>query len=201
MSILFYKNICIMIRNSVIIRLRGDILKTGEKIKQIRTNKKITQKQLAEMINKSIRTVQKYESGEIDIPLESIYEISKALQIDMEEIYNPNDKLKEFAITLKAILSDGKDDNGKDDDTLKLLNELSIYRPLLNEINVSLLTETKDDLLKVTLVDNKDGYTMHFETKFQLDTFFEEIKYSTQSCINRLKHFDKMLENGDLNGK
>ncbi|WP_297132976.1 helix-turn-helix domain-containing protein [Terrisporobacter sp.] len=176
-------------------------MKTCEKIKQIRTNKKITQKQLAELINKNIRTVQKYESGEIDIPLESIYEISKALKVDIEEIYNPNDKLNKFVTGLKAILYEGKDENDKDDDTLKLLNELSIYRPLLNEININLLTTNEDNSLKVTLIDNKDGYTLPFKTKFELDTFFEEIKYSTQSYINRLKHFDKINKEGANIGK
>lgn len=56
----------------------------GEKIKTLRKEKKITQKQLAEMINKNIRTIQKYESCEIKIPLESLVDISRTLNVPLK---------------------------------------------------------------------------------------------------------------------
>ena len=41
----------------------------GETIKKYRKRSKITQKQLAIMIDKSESTIQKYESGEVEAPL------------------------------------------------------------------------------------------------------------------------------------
>lgn len=61
-------------------------MNTGEKIKNIRKSKKITQRQLAELMHKNIRTIQKYESGEIEIPLESLLEISDVLNISINEL-------------------------------------------------------------------------------------------------------------------
>lgn len=66
--------------------VRGDTLNTGENIKKYRKEKKVTQKQLAEKIGKNIRTVQKYESGEIEVPLESLFKISEALDIPLKSI-------------------------------------------------------------------------------------------------------------------
>jgi len=39
----------------------------------------MTQSEFAEALNKSLRTVQKYESGDIDIPLSALYDISEVL--------------------------------------------------------------------------------------------------------------------------
>ena len=38
----------------------------GGNIRKYRKEKKITQKQLAELIDKNVRTIQKYENGEIE---------------------------------------------------------------------------------------------------------------------------------------
>ena len=67
-------------------------MNTGENIKKYRKEKKITQKQLAELIDKNIRTIQKYESGEIEVPLENALKISEILQIPVKDIYNPKDE-------------------------------------------------------------------------------------------------------------
>lgn len=58
----------------------NDINKTvGEKIATIRKHNKINQTDFAEKLGKSLRTIQKYESGEIDIPLSTLYDIAKIL--------------------------------------------------------------------------------------------------------------------------
>lgn len=56
----------------------------GEKIKKYRKENKITQKQLAELINKNIRTIQKYEANEIEIPLGNLVKISKYLNLPID---------------------------------------------------------------------------------------------------------------------
>lgn len=58
----------------------------GTKIKQIRMDAGITQQQLADMIFKSKRTVEMYESNKIDISIRTLQDISKALNTSMLNI-------------------------------------------------------------------------------------------------------------------
>lgn len=53
----------------------------SNRIRELRKNKKLTQKELAEMINKSERALQKYESGEITPKYSAMEDIAKALNV------------------------------------------------------------------------------------------------------------------------
>lgn len=55
----------------------------GTRIAEQRKKLKISQTELADKLGKSLRTVQKYESGEIDMPISVLNEISKILNIPM----------------------------------------------------------------------------------------------------------------------
>jgi len=55
-------------------------------IKKKRKEKKISQKQLAELIDKTERTVQNYESGQTDFSMSIIKDIAIALDIDFREL-------------------------------------------------------------------------------------------------------------------
>lgn len=61
-------------------------MKFKENLKRIRKEKKLTQKQLAELLNKQEITVRKYESGEISPPLKVIEEIAKILDVSNDEL-------------------------------------------------------------------------------------------------------------------
>lgn len=68
-------------------------MKTNELIKKYRKEKKITQKQLAELIDKNVRTIQKYENGEIEsIPVNTLIDISKALGINPMDLMGEKEK-------------------------------------------------------------------------------------------------------------
>ena len=58
----------------------------GFKIKELRKSKKITQKQLAAMVDKSERMIQKYESGEVAPTISTFSQISNALGSTMKEL-------------------------------------------------------------------------------------------------------------------
>ena len=58
----------------------------GFKIKELRKSKKITQKQLATMVGKSERMIQKYESGEVAPTISTFSQISNALGSTMKEL-------------------------------------------------------------------------------------------------------------------
>ena len=53
----------------------------GERISEQRKRLRISQSELAERLGKSLRTVQKYESGEIDMPISVLQEISSILKV------------------------------------------------------------------------------------------------------------------------
>ncbi len=56
---------------------------TGEIIRARRKELKITQVEFAKLIGKSQRSIKKYESGEIDIPLSVLTQICEALDLEL----------------------------------------------------------------------------------------------------------------------
>ena len=81
----------------------------GERIKAARKEKGITQKELADLINKGFSTVQKYEIDVIEPPISVLEKIAKALEIDpkaMEKI-SKNDK-KRILRVLEIYKATGK---------------------------------------------------------------------------------------------
>lgn len=198
MSILFYKNICIMIRNSVIIRLRGDILKTGEKIKQIRTKKKITQKQLAEMINRNIRTVQKYESGEIEIPLESLFKLSEVLGVSVT--YLDESKLENTNLYMNKLvspyISNINNDNSIDNELKSRVNEMNnFFADFDNTISrLEKYRMSKSDMeslnvFKKLAIIGKEAFLENLEE----ENYFYQIGY-LNALVNNMKFIMQGLE-------
>lgn len=55
----------------------------GARITQIRKKAGMSQTEFAEKINKSLRTVQKYESGEIDMPISVLTQIAEVLNTSL----------------------------------------------------------------------------------------------------------------------
>ena len=58
----------------------------GGKIRNYRKMKKMTLQQLADSIHKSRATVCKYETGEITLDVETLYEISEALEVSLGQL-------------------------------------------------------------------------------------------------------------------
>lgn len=56
----------------------------GQRIKKYRKSRGYTIEQFSAMINKSKATLSKYENGSITIDIETLYDISKALDIDLK---------------------------------------------------------------------------------------------------------------------
>ena len=52
----------------------------GQRIKQLRKRKGLNQTELAQMLKKSLRTVQKYETGEIEVSIAVVNQIADLLQ-------------------------------------------------------------------------------------------------------------------------
>ncbi len=69
---------------------------TGAKIRNYRKMKKMTIQQLADAIHKSRATVSKYETGDISLDLETLYEISKVLDVGMEQLTDYHPEVEEI---------------------------------------------------------------------------------------------------------
>lgn len=76
----------------------------GSRIRNFRKMKKLTIQQFADMIHKSRATVSKYETGEITLDIETLYDISDALDVDLNQLtdYRPpkteiTDKIADYS--------------------------------------------------------------------------------------------------------
>lgn len=58
---------------------KSEISTIGERIKALRKKRGYNQKELADLLGKSLRTVQKYESGEIEVSIAMVNELAKIL--------------------------------------------------------------------------------------------------------------------------
>ncbi|RAW02545.1 helix-turn-helix domain-containing protein [Pseudochryseolinea flava] len=67
-------------------------MKTGELIKQLRLKKGITQDELAERTDISVRTIQRIESCEVDPRAYTLQSIATALEVDFEMLAGTEDK-------------------------------------------------------------------------------------------------------------
>jgi transcriptional regulator with XRE-family HTH domain len=62
----------------------------GDRIKELRKSKKVTQRELARKIHRSERIVQKYESGEVSPPWNAVERIAEALNVPFNELVPDN---------------------------------------------------------------------------------------------------------------
>lgn len=58
----------------------------GKRIKQLRRERGLSQSALAQSLNKTLRTIQKYESGEIMPALDVLYEMALALNVSLADM-------------------------------------------------------------------------------------------------------------------
>ncbi|NFT04109.1 helix-turn-helix transcriptional regulator [Clostridium sporogenes] len=135
----------------------------GEKIKEIRKSKKLTQAQLAKQINKSERMLQKYENGEVTPSFEVIEIIAAAFGVKPYELMDFG-KLKEEADTieetekllnilgyeLKNIAPSGAPTLGGADELAKLIenDKIPIYEIYSNDKLITELTNSQFNKLK-----------------------------------------------------
>ena len=67
-------------------------LEIGKNIKHYRQKRKITQKQLAEMVGKSYSVIQKYEIGLVEPPLSVLEKIAAVLGVSLHLLYGVSEE-------------------------------------------------------------------------------------------------------------
>ncbi|EIF6297239.1 helix-turn-helix transcriptional regulator [Clostridium perfringens] len=80
----------------------------GNNIKSIRKKNKLTQKDLADKLNKSVRMVQKYENSEVTPNIEVLKKISKILNVSLDSLLDTNED--NDIVTLALHNANGIDD-------------------------------------------------------------------------------------------
>lgn len=62
----------------------------GASIRQIRKSRGMTQFQLAEVLGKTLRTVQKYETGDIELTISGLEQVADALNVEPMDLLGYN---------------------------------------------------------------------------------------------------------------
>ena len=62
--------------------------KIGDKVREIRLNKKMTQKELAFDLDIEISQITRIETGKINTSILNLFKIAKALEVDIKEFFN-----------------------------------------------------------------------------------------------------------------
>ena len=154
----------------------------GDKIKLYRENKKMTQNEIAEILDVSSATVSKYESGALEPNIESLKRLADLFEISIDELLN--DEEEKFDISKINVL-----------DTLREQKDMKLKGNLYHQTQVSFAYNT-NHIEGSTLTEEQTRYI--FETNtilFEGDTVAKVEDILDPS--NHFKLFDYMLDVAD----
>lgn len=154
----------------------------GDKIKLYRENKKMTQNEIANVLDVSPATVSKYESGALEPNIESLKRLSELFEVSIDELLN--DEEDKFDISKINVL-----------DVLKEQKEMKLKGNLYHQTQVSFAYNT-NHIEGSTLTEEQTRYI--FETNtilFEGDTIAKVDDILETS--NHFKLVDYMLDVAD----
>lgn len=197
----------------------------GEKIKTARKAANLNQKELADRLNKTHRTIQKYESGEITPPIDVINSIAKELNIspkDLIEDQRPSIELNAISDILTVLYNLNKKAGIRFEINVKRPPHYSEWSCSLkfdglnkdaeNNADICLLLEEfkHERLMVETYMYEPDNFNGWLERKL---SYYSKIKLvdrelevlPTEERIRRRnelaeKMFEQMQKNSDDNG-
>lgn len=150
----------------------------GEKIKKYREDKKMTQKDIAEILEVEPSTISKYELGMIEPNIESIKRLSETFGITIDELLKDEEKFDTSKINILDVLKEQKDMGLKGN---LYHNTQIIFAYNTNHIEGSKLTEEQTRHIYETNTILFEG-----ETVASIDDILE--------TANHFKLVDYMLE-------
>ena len=119
----------------------------GQKIRQARQDRKITQKELAARIGKSFSSVQKYEMDLATPPLETIEKI--ALSLDVPFLAFIDDRVKSLGVDESGVTFDMSMLDDDDENALVRLDEIKFLLRRLNERGRDKAVERIEELTEI----------------------------------------------------
>lgn len=156
----------------------------GDKLKLLRQSKKITQIELAKLLNKSVSTIQKYESNKVLPSINILQEISQKLNIDIsyftdqQQAYkvkganNNKDKFNFDFITNDGIILE---DELQDTNIEKFISAISTYRS------------------KIYMVTEEINKTNNNKLIHAFNNLMEDLKSEIQSRENTIRELEDKL--------
>ena len=171
----------------------------GKKIKAYREGKKMTQKEIAEVLGVEPATVSKYESGMLEPNLESLKRLSDVFEVYVDDLLKDEEELDISKINILNVLREQKEialkGNLYHNTQIKFAyNTNHIEGSTLTEDQTRYIYETNSILFEgntVASIDDIFETTNHFKlVDFMLDTADEIL---TEEMI---KEFHKILKEG-----
>lgn len=138
-----------------------------ENLKKIRKEKKITQKQLGELIGKKEITIRNYESGKATPPLIVIEQIAKVLNITINELLT-GEKIKLWEFDEKDLYSDF---------------DFEKIEQIENELSKKLLKISNEELEQLFYL--KYGLKL---TEIEKKELCKEVKNYIEYSLNKIKN-------------
>lgn len=134
----------------------------GANIQKLRKARKITQEKFARELNKGVRTIQKYESGEIQVPTDVLAQMGDIFEIPWIQIINPN----------SVLVTSTEDDSWRSkyrfDSLSDVINALFTIEDSRNfTTNISVCKPPEDSDWTASFMVNGKG-TSHFDADFCL---------------------------------
>ena len=151
----------------------------GDKIKLYRENKKMTQNDIADVLEVSAATVSKYESGALEPSIESLKRLAELFEISIDELLN--DQEEKFDVSKINVL-----------DILREQKEMKLKGNLYHQTQISFAYNT-NHIEGSTLTEDQTRYI--FETNtilFEGDTIAKVDDILETS--NHFKLIDYMLD-------
>jgi len=155
----------------------------GNKIKEYREENKMTQRDIAEILEVEPGTISKYESGIIEPNIESLKKLAETFNITVDELINDKEKVDVSKINILNVLREQKEMNLKGN----LYHNTQIkFAYNTNHIEGSKLTEDQTRYIYET-----NTILFENETIANVDDILE--------TANHFKLVDYMLDNADKN--
>lgn len=177
----------------------------GNKIKSYRENKKMTQIEIANILNVSPATISKYESNTLEPSIESLKKLAEIFEISVDELIKTEENTFDISkINILDILREQKDMNLKGNlyhntQITFAYNTNHIEGSQLTEDQTRYIYETNTLLTEKNTITNLDDIletTNHFKlVDYMLDVADQEL---TEEMI---KEFHKILKEGTSDNK
>ena len=158
-------------------------------LKRIRKGKKISQKKLADMIDKTERTVQNYEAGQTDFTISILKDVAIALDIDYRELLATEEHPYSFTTTANEEVQQDKYALDSFADIINILFKVEASQSISMKLDVRKPPEDKEWNTSISVAGKGTG-------KFDMDfcLFLENWKSKLEQLDNGMLSETKYKE-------
>ncbi|MFW2490950.1 helix-turn-helix domain-containing protein [Clostridium chromiireducens] len=164
----------------------------GNNIKLLRKNKGLTQKQLADMINVSVVTIQNYENGRREPNMETLQKISNSLGVKLNDLLL--EEIDSLVDSLQTNIQNINQNNSK------YSNVLSSFEKAISSLNDVRTTKTTSEFQKELekFLHQIDSTKSILENKLAIHDCLETFFYN-DAIKNKFNFNFKKLSNDEFN--